>query len=127
MQLRDRRDEIRAAGAEIVVIGNGAAHFARAFRGDYELDFPLLVDPDRVAYRAAGLRRGLAGTLSPRVALHAARALAKGFFQTSVQGDALQLGGVFVIRRGGGVAYRHASQVAGDHAPLDDVLRALRR
>jgi hypothetical protein len=107
------------------VVGNGAAHFARAFREDYGLDFPLLVDPELVAYRAAGLRRGVLETLSPRVAWNAARALAKGFYQTSVQGDALQLGGVLVIRAGGGVAYRYASRVAGDHAPLDDVLRAL--
>ncbi len=40
MQLRDRRDEIRAAGAEIVVIGNGAAHFARAFPQLATLRFP---------------------------------------------------------------------------------------
>ena len=55
--MRDRVDEIRARGAELVVIGNGAAHFAAAFREDQGLDGPLLIDPDLVAYhaRAAGM------------------------------------------------------------------------
>jgi hypothetical protein len=123
--LRDREAEIRARGARLVVVGNGAPHFARAFRDEFRLDFPLLVDPELVAYRAAGLRRGYVELLSPRVPLNALRALAAGARQTGVRGDAFQLGGVFAIRAGGGVAYRHASRAAGDHAPIDDVLRAL--
>ncbi len=125
MQLRDREAEIRARGAKLVVVGNGAGHFARAFREEFRLDFPLLVDPELRAYRAAGLRRGYVELLSPRVPWNALRALASGARQTGVQGDAFQLGGVFVIRAGGGVAYRHMSRAAGDHAAIDDVLRAL--
>jgi hypothetical protein len=123
--LRDREAEIRARGAHLVVVGNGAPHFARAFREEFQLDFPLLVDPELVAYRAAGLRRGYVELLSPRVPLNALRALAGGARQTGVRGDAFQLGGVFAIRAGGGVAYRHVSRAAGDHTPIDDVLRAL--
>ena len=58
-QLRDRADEIRGAGAELVIVGNGAASFGKAFSEDYGLDGPVLVDPELRAYRAAGLRRGL--------------------------------------------------------------------
>ncbi|MHC4421860.1 MAG: SDR family NAD(P)-dependent oxidoreductase, partial [Planctomycetota bacterium] len=63
--MRDRIDEIRARGAELVIVGNGAPHFAAAFREDYQLDCPLLVDPELRAYRAAGLRRGRVEALSP--------------------------------------------------------------
>jgi hypothetical protein len=42
-----------------------------------------------------------------------------------VQGDAWQLGGVLVVRKGGEVAYRHLSAEAGDHPPVADVLAAL--
>ena len=59
--MRDRIDEIRARGAELVVVGNGATNFAAAFREDYQLDCPLLVDPELRAYRAAGLRRVATG------------------------------------------------------------------
>jgi NAD(P)-dependent dehydrogenase (short-subunit alcohol dehydrogenase family) len=125
--LRDRVDEIRGLGAELVVVGNGALSFAAAFREDYQLDSPLLVDPELRAYRAAGLRRGRVEALSPRMPLNALRALRGGWRQGSVQGDLWQLGGVFVVRPGGDLAYRYVSREAGDHAPVKEILEALAR
>ena len=107
------------------MIGNGAQHFAAAFREDMGLDCPLLVDPELRAYRAAGLRRGRVELLSPRLPLNAMRALRAGYRQTSVQGDPWQLGGVFVIRPDATLAYRHASREAGDHAPIEAIVAAL--
>jgi NAD(P)-dependent dehydrogenase (short-subunit alcohol dehydrogenase family)/peroxiredoxin len=123
--LRDRIDEIRARGAELVIVGNGAPNFAAAFREDYELDCPLLVDPELRAYRAAGLRRGRVEALSPRMPWNAIRALRSGSRQGAVEGDVWQLGGVFVIRPDGELTYRYASREAGDHPPVDDILAAL--
>jgi NAD(P)-dependent dehydrogenase (short-subunit alcohol dehydrogenase family)/peroxiredoxin len=123
--LRDKLDEIRARGAELVIVGNGSASFAKAFREDYALAGPLLVDPELRAYRAAGLRRGRVEILSPRLLPHALRALRSGARQGAVQGDAWQLGGVFVIRPDGRLLFRHVSREAGDHPAVDDVLEAL--
>jgi NAD(P)-dependent dehydrogenase (short-subunit alcohol dehydrogenase family) len=123
--LRDRIGDIRARGAELVIVGNGAQNFAAAFREDQQLDGPLLVDPELRAYRAAGLRRGRVELLSPRMPLNAMRALRGGYRQTTVEGDPWQLGGVFVIRPGGDLAYRHVSREAGDHPPVDEVIAAL--
>jgi NAD(P)-dependent dehydrogenase (short-subunit alcohol dehydrogenase family) len=123
--LRDRINEIRARGAELVIVGNGAANFAAAFREDFELDCPILVDPELLAYRAAGLRRGRVELLSPRLPLNALRALRAGSRQTGVQGDPWQLGGVFVIRPGGDLTYRYVSGEAGDHPPVEEILAAL--
>jgi dehydrogenase/reductase SDR family protein 12 len=123
--LRGRIDEIRARGAELVIIGNGAPNFAAAFREDFELDCPLLVDPELRAYRAAGLRRGRVELLSPRLPGNALRALRSGSRQTGVQGDPWQLGGVFVIQPGGASTYRYVSREAGDHPPVEDILAAL--
>jgi NAD(P)-dependent dehydrogenase (short-subunit alcohol dehydrogenase family) len=106
-------------------VGNGAANFAAAFREDFELDCPLLVDPELRAYRAAGLRRGRVELLSPRLPQYALRAIRSGSRQTSVQGDPWQLGGVFVIRPGGDLTYRYVSREAGDHPPIEEVLAAL--
>lgn len=116
---------MRARGAELVLIGNGSAYFASAFREDQGLDCPVLVDPALDAYRAAGLRRGRVELLSPRLPLHALRALRAGHRQSGIEGDPWQLGGVFVIAAGGELRYRHVSSDAGDHAPIADVLRAL--
>jgi len=123
--LRDRIEDIRALGAELVIVGNGAPSFAEAFREDQNLDCPLLVDPELRAYRAAGLRRGRVEVLSPRMSLNAVRALGAGYRQTSVEGDPWQLGGVFVIRPGGDLMYRYIGREAGDHPAVDDVLEAL--
>lgn len=123
--MRDRVEDIRSRGAELVIVGNGAANFAAAFREDFSLDGPLLVDPELRAYRAAGLRRGRVELLSPRLPLNALRALRGGYRQTDVQGDPWQLGGVFVIRPDGALLYRHESREAGDHAPIDALLDAL--
>jgi NAD(P)-dependent dehydrogenase (short-subunit alcohol dehydrogenase family)/peroxiredoxin len=124
-QLRDAHEGIRARGAELAIVGNGAAHFAKAFREDFALTGPLLVDPDLRAYRAARLRRGRVELLSPRLPLHALRALRSGARQGAVQGDAWQLGGVFVIRPGGELVYRHVGREAGDHPPVQELLAAL--
>jgi dehydrogenase/reductase SDR family protein 12 len=123
--LRDHVEEIRERGAELVVIGNGAPNFATAFREDFGLEGPLLLDPDLLAYRAAGLRRGRVEILSPRVPANALRAMAAGARQESVQGDPWQLGGVLMIRSNGDLGYRHISREAGDHAPIEEVLDAL--
>jgi hypothetical protein len=125
-QLRDALDEIRAAGAELVVVGNGRPEHARDFREAQGVRFPLLVDPDLASYAAAGLRRGVLSTIGPRSLGHALRALRGGARQGVTRGDPWQLGGVLVIRPPGAVVYRHASREAGDHPPVHEILRALR-
>ena len=117
---------VRRAGAELVFVGNGDRHFARAFRDELGIKAPVYVDKERHAYAALGMRRGLGATVGSLAAVrNAARALRKGFRQGSVQGDAWQLGGVLVVRPGGEIAYRHLSRTAGDHAPVEDVLAAI--
>lgn len=123
--MRDQIGSIRERGAELVIVGNGAPSFAEAFREDLSLDAPLLCDPERRSYRAAGLRRGRVEALSPRLPMNALRALRSGARQQGVEGDPWQLGGVFVIRPDGATTFRHASREAGDHPPIAEILRAL--
>ena len=124
-RLRRETEAIHAKGAELVVVGNGSVAFARDFAHEAGLATPLYTDPSGAAYRALGLRRGAAAALNPRVLANAWRALRGGFYQTSVRGDPLQLGGVLVVLRGGRIAYRYGSRAAGDHPPLREVLAAL--
>lgn len=125
--MRDRIPDLRERGARLVVVGSGAAPFALAFREDQALpdDVVLLVDPELRAYRAAGLRRGRLEMLSPRLPLNALRALRHGHRQRGIQGDPWQLGGTFVIRPGGTLAWHHVSREAGDHADPEQVVGAL--
>lgn len=125
VQLHRRIQDIRAAGAELVVIGNGAPHFIAGFREVTGYDGPLYTDPSLAAYRAARFKRSAWRLVHPKAALHAARALSRGFLQGRTQGDAAQQGGVLVVRPSGEVVYRYASAMSGDHPDLDEVLAAL--
>lgn len=109
----------------MAIIGNGTADFAADFRQELQVEGPLLVDPELVAYRAAGLRRGRVEAASPRLFKNAIRALRSGARQAGVQGDPWQLGGVFVFAPGGEARLAFRSREAGDHASPEQVEAAL--
>ncbi len=126
MQLHRRIDDIHAAGAELVVIGNGTPNFVAGFRETTGYRGPLFVDPSLKAYERAGMKRGVTTVLNPKSALHAMRALRRGQRQGRIQGDQWQQGGTLVVRPDGLVTYAYHSSEAGDHAPVDAILGALR-
>lgn len=141
-QLRREVETIRSLGAELVVVGNGTAAFANAFRGDLELDIPLYIDAACESYRALGMRRGIARTLGWRslarmvgvIYEHPLRRLptvlrwwydAIPALKPGDHGDAWQLGGVLIVHPGGDVALRYLSAFAGDHPSVATLLGAL--
>ncbi len=123
--MRDIIPAIEKGGARLVIVGNGQPEQARDLKAG--LDFPttIWVDVGMTAYRAAGLRRSPARTLSWRTLGHLVRAWRGGHRQAGVQGDPWQLGGAFVIAPPDRVCYAHVSREAGDHAPVPDLLAAL--
>lgn len=125
--MRGEVEGFRERGAELVVVGNGTPAQAKQFAAEYELPFPVYVDPKLEAYRAAGLRRGVLDTLSAGTLAHAFRALRTGARQGATQGDPWQLGGAFVVAPGGRVAFRQVSRDAGDHADPAKIRRALEK
>jgi peroxiredoxin len=52
--LRDRVNDFREAGAKLAAIGD--RNYAKQFRRETGIDFPLLIDEKREAYRAARLK-----------------------------------------------------------------------
>ena len=125
VQVHREREAIEKKGARLVFVGNGNRHFAKAFKDEFSIEAPIYVDTERLAYRALGMKRSLLGVLTPGVVGRAVRALRSGARQTTVQGDALQLGGVLVVRPGGKVAFAHLSEAVGDHPDVADVLEAI--
>ena len=125
--MRDAYEEIKSKGVRLVVIGNGQPWHAKAFREDEGIPFELWVDPEMKAYRAAGLRRGLAKAVSRRSLGHVWRAIRSGFRQTKIQGDPWQLGGAFVITPDGKTLYEQVSREAGDHVPIPELMEVLDR
>jgi hypothetical protein len=123
-QLRPKVSEIRAKGAELIAIGNGSTQHAAWFVDDQHLDFPVFTDPSLSAYRAAGFERSVLGIVTPLAIKGGFRAWREGFRQASVvpKGDALQLGGVIVVRSDGEVLWRFSSRAAGDHPTPEEVV-----
>ena len=125
--MRGRYDEIRSRGAEVVAVGTGSVRHAAAFVADESVPFPVLVDDDARAARAASVRRvGFFRLLTDRRSREGAkRARAAGHRIHKAGRRVTQLGGTFVIGPGEQVRYEHVDDHSADHAPLDDVLAAL--
>jgi peroxiredoxin len=125
--LRGRYDEIRSRGGEVVAVGTGSVPHAAAFVADESVPFPVLVDDDARAARAASVWRvGFFRLLTDRRSREGAkRARAAGHRIHKVGRRVTQLGATFVIGPGEQVRYEHVDDHSADHAPLDEVLAAL--
>jgi hypothetical protein len=124
--LRDRLGEIRDAGAELILVGNGSVAFAAHFQRERAPELQVFTDPSLESYRQLGMKRSAAATLGPAALVASARAMAHGHFQTSVEGDPWQQGGLFAIAKGGRVVYSRPNRDAGDRPDIDAALTALR-
>lgn len=124
--MRGIEQEIRRRGGELVVVGNGSLEQARAFFD--QAGGPVgrvIVDAQLVGYHAAQLRRDVFYGARPTTACRFAGAWRRGFRPQGVAGDPLQLGGAFVIARGGVVRYSFVSRALGHHPRRRDLLAAL--
>jgi len=124
--LREHEQAFRSAGAQIAAVGLGDRNYARLFREESGIQFPLLVDERREAYRAAGLRVGsLLHLLRRDNAAARARARAAGHRQHRTGQNPFQLGGSFVFAPGNVDLYAHVSETFGDNASPAALLAAL--
>ncbi len=121
-----RLDEIRRAGADLVLIGNGRPDQATAFARDEVPGVTVLTDPSLRTYRALDLRRGVLATLGPRSALAAASAFRRGHRQAATAGDAWQQGGLAVVAPGGRILFVQQNRDAGERPDVEGALAALR-
>ena len=123
--MRDEIPAIREAGADIAFIGNGLPLMAADFQKSHPVDAPVLVDPERKAFAAAGLRRGARATMNFRTVRNAVRAFRGGHRQGRTQGDPWQQGGVLLVDTDGQVRWRYVSREAGDHPSPAEILAAI--
>jgi hypothetical protein len=125
-QLRQQERAFEEKGGGIAAIGLGDAHYARLFREDTGIDFPLLIDEQREAYRAAGLGSAtLLDLFYPQNMRARKRAKAGGHRQRRLGKNPFQLGASFVFGPGNVDRYAHISQTFGDNASPDDLLAAI--
>ena len=133
MKVLHHRDRVERTGrAAVFVVHDHPERVRAGLLRDLDLPWPVLVDLDRVAYHAWGLRRAAFRTvwLDPRVWGRYARLLLAGQRLQRLGRDSLQLGGDFVIGPDGVVTWARP-QRADDRPPvgvlLDELERAARR
>ncbi|HWF04008.1 MAG TPA: peroxiredoxin-like family protein [Candidatus Angelobacter sp.] len=112
--------------ASIAVVGLGDAKYAGFFREKTGIDFPLLIDDKREAYKTVGLKHAnLLHLLRKDNAQARRRAQAAGHKQHKLGKDPFQLGGSFVFAPGNKDLFVHVSETFGDNANPKDILAAL--
>jgi hypothetical protein len=124
--LREFEPQFQQKGARLAAVGLGDVSYASFFREKTKIDFPLLIDEKREAYKAVGLKHASLLHLLRRDNMQARRrAQAAGHKQHRLGKDPLQLGGSFVFAPGNKDLFVHISETFGDNAAPKDLLGAL--
>jgi hypothetical protein len=124
--LREREQAFRNKRATLAAIGLGDSQYARMFRKESGITFPLFVDAERRAYRAAELSSAnLLHLLRKDNAQARQRARLAGHHQHKLGKNPFQLGGSFVFGPGNVDRFAHVSETFGDNASPDALIAAL--
>ena len=125
--MRDRYDEIKALGAEVVAVGTGNERYAAAFVRDERIPFTVLVDDEGAAASAAQVKVvSFLALFTPGTWKATRDTMKRGYRIHKAGARVNQMGGTWVIAPGNRVVYAHPDLDSTHHAPLDSVLDALR-
>jgi hypothetical protein len=124
--LREHESKFKQIGATLAAIGLGDMNYARLFREETGITFPLLVDTERTAYQAAELKSAnLLHLLRKENAEARARAKRSGHRQHHLGKNPFQLGASFIFAPGNRDLYAHLSRTFGDNAAPEMLLSVL--
>jgi peroxiredoxin len=128
VSLRRDRELFEAAGAHIVMVGQGEPDDCGEFCDPARVPFTVLLDPDRAAFGAYQLAQARPlQFLAPRTALPWVRLQLDGETrQRGMRGGSImQLAGTFVVDRSGQVRMAHRSRHIADSPGNRAILRVL--
>jgi len=126
-ELASIKPELDSLGISLVAVGSGTPLMAKTFQSEFSFTGDIYVDQKREVYKALGCNRGLKYVLNAKVLKAAKATMNEGFTQGKTEGDALQLGGVFVIGMKNGILFQHLEQYAGHHVDLTELLNACKQ
>ena len=125
--LSDAHPSFEAAGAQLLLIGNGSPEQAHRFQ---QLKAPtaiVVTDPERASYRALGARRSPLSMFGRGMVQGWLAARRRGIKAEGLQGDVLQLGGTLVVDPPSTVLLAHLNSSPADHPSVEALLAALSR
>ena len=106
----------------LAAIGLGDMHYARLFREETGIAFPLFVDAERTAYKAAEVK---SGNLFHIFRLDNTEARASGYKQHQLGRNPFQLGASFIFGPGNRDLFVHFNRTFSDDAEPKALLSVL--
>jgi len=126
-QLDQVRDEIHAAGGDVVAIFQNRGRLARDFCDERGVGLDCLGDPRRDGYGAVALKKGSwKEYLGPQVMMRQWQAARSGYKPGLPKGDVSQRPGTFVVGTDGMIAFAHYNRDSSDNPPAEAVVAAVR-
>jgi peroxiredoxin len=126
-QLESHKDDIAAAGLNLVAVAMGEPKHARRYCGKLTADITCLTNKAGDVYRIYGIgKMGASSLLNPALMTAGVRAAAAGHVQGKATGDVSVLGATFVIDRQGIIQYVYYDKHAGDHPDITKILQSIR-
>lgn len=115
-ELAQNFDNFAHLGIKLVAVGNGSTDAATKFAADVNFRGKLFVDPTLSVYKALNCHRGSWRTVlfNGTTFKKFFSALSAGYRPKELQGDQLQLGGAFLVRRQRQIVYAMCEEFAGD-------------
>lgn len=124
-QLRQHAAELASLNAQVVAISFGTALGAQTWLEETGAPFKLLLDPNRVAYRAYGLEHSLVRSWGWNVWWRYIELLLVGQKWRGIQGDSGQLGGDFIVDTDGVIRWAYRSHDPTDRPSMNQLLAVL--
>jgi peroxiredoxin len=127
--LRDRRAELEARNALVIVIGFEPQRRQRGYCRALRIgDWPCLADEGLAVYRAYGLGRlSWWRTFTPASLLGYVKFWRQGRPMPNPRADIYQAGGDFVVDPGGRLALVHPGRDPHDRPSVDQIIAAIDR
>lgn len=128
-QVESRLDEIKAAGAHVMLVTFGLLDGARQWLKETNSSLPFYQDPSRNLYTTFGLSRsvkkvwGMASMICYAEHLCSGHTLPKPY--ENYQEDIFQMGGDFITNQFGSVIFAYCSKTSADRPSVDQILYAL--
>ena len=122
MQLHRRREKFEQLDVRIILISFGPEENARAWQIETGVFFPLVLDPDRLVYRAYETERSFFLTWNLRAVWGYIELMRAGSKWRGIQGDSIQLGGDFIIDPKGHIRAAFYSKNPMDRPAVDNIL-----
>lgn len=122
------RDRFAERGCSVLVVTPSKPENLIRYKVADRWRVPVVADPDRAAYRAFGLERARWWTFAnPLVVLGYLWAMLRGYPPKGpfAGEDVLQLGGDFIVNRGGEIVFAYRSADPTDRPRVADLLAAI--